>query len=347
MAQATIQVFEHTKEVELTRVMAVTLGKAQRDILQALSVFPYFTSEQLSRYLELNLRYIQDNLKTLTDAKFILPLTPTKQLRVGSLPYVYTLAAKGRKYVASEGLEDALETRTDTNGEEYKTRFRPSEERKKTFTLLHSIAVSEVLLKAKLLTREEPSIALTGYVKERGFEVSPLRVTVSKGGRERVVSLSPDLWLDFELDEYRYCFLIEVNLTPVEQKRWRHKVASYLASLAEYKRRFETDILVVVTFIESPVNFPKGKRTGRTSFENMRFQEEERVRTKRMQDMLRWTERELSARNVPGASDHFLFTTVDLNSASPRDIFLAPLYRTPFSQGSEPLIPLAEEAESG
>ena len=133
MAQATTQVFvKEPGKVDLTPVTPDRIGKGHRDALQALSVFPYFTAEQLARYLSLNLRYTQDNLKTRADNKYVLPLTPTKQLHAGSVPYVYTLASKGRTFVAEEGLEELLETLTNENVE-YRTptRFRPSEERKK------------------------------------------------------------------------------------------------------------------------------------------------------------------------------------------------------------------------
>src|SRR5215204_658649 len=191
MAQATIQVFEHEPQEKLLSIVSPSRVKqAGREIMEALSMFRYLTAEQLSRYLGLSHHYTQVTCQELTAQKFLLALTPTKQLQAGSVPYVYTLAAKGQRFVAEEGLEhieDAVPI--DSEGSGKRRRFRPSEERAKTFTLLHSLAVNEVLIQAKLLEKEDASITLSRFVTEQGFLEHPIEVQTGDNYKRETVSL--------------------------------------------------------------------------------------------------------------------------------------------------------------
>jgi hypothetical protein len=58
----------------------------------------------------------------------------------------------------------------------------------------------------------------------------------------------------------------------------------------------------------------------------------------------RWTEGVLAATNQQAEGDWFFFSSVDLSSASPEDMFLSPVWESAFSTTKTPLIVLAGDA---
>ena len=84
------------------------ISNADEAILRALSRFHYLTATQVSRLIYPNLsdenRYAQRRLKHLVDGKYLLRLRALPAPRYGQAPHVFTLATRGRQYVAALGV---------------------------------------------------------------------------------------------------------------------------------------------------------------------------------------------------------------------------------------------------
>ena len=144
--------------------------------------------------------------------------------------------------------------------------------------------------------------------------------------------------------EYRLC--IEVNLTPVEQKRWRQKVRSYFYCLPAYKARFDTDAIVVAVMVASPIDFPR-RRTDSpaTEEEVLEREREEKRREKRLEDMLHWTELELRELGALHEADLFCFGQITTDSLTPSTLFTDPRFFVPTQEAPDALIPDREMEE--
>jgi protein involved in plasmid replication-relaxation len=129
--------------------------KGAEKILVALAVFGYLTADQITRLLfaPSSLSYVRKLLKHLATGSFVLPLAG----KAMNLPVVYTLSGVGRTYAAALGAAP-------------RKRFRQSEEQEKghnPYFLKHTIAVTDVLIAATLLSQTHPGIALTHLYTER------------------------------------------------------------------------------------------------------------------------------------------------------------------------------------
>src|SRR5215203_4858165 len=102
------------------------IGRPEEIILVAINLFDQLTAEQLSRHLSYSFRYTQSICKTLAEKKYLQRLTLPKRTQGGGVPYVYTLARKGRQYLSTQDAD---------SGVKVKSRYRPSEVRARFHTL--------------------------------------------------------------------------------------------------------------------------------------------------------------------------------------------------------------------
>src|SRR5215212_1223416 len=319
-------------EIELKRqdVKVLSIGRPEVRILEAVNRFDQITAEQLSRYLSYSFRYTQDKCKGLADHSYLQRLTLPKRRPSGGVPYVYTLARRGRQFLYGQGT--ALS----------KQRYRPSEQR----TSLHTLAVNEVLLQVLKLTETDPALSLTEYLAEREFLHDPIKVLLPSEEKEVPVSLIPDLWIHMKQTvgkkTYTYCFCIEVNLTPIEQKRWRRKVSMYLNCQEGYIERLGVDILQVVVLCATPETVLR-KGTGELSdSERQERKHALKVADKTKADYLFWTEKELVRQKRQEVADLFLFTSAPLDKVTALELFYSALFSMPKSKEPVPLIPQEE-----
>src|SRR5215212_2886697 len=178
---------------------ALTIGRPEGRILEAVNVFEQLTAEQLARHLDYSFRYTQGKCKALSDAQYLQRLTLPKRMQAGSVPYVYTLARGGRKH-----LQD-----TEDGTPRVKTRYRPSNEQAR----IHTLAVSEVLLQVMKATERDPSLSLVRHITDRDFHNEPIHVSLREKGKATTAALIPDLWLHIRQSgekTYSYYFCIEV-----------------------------------------------------------------------------------------------------------------------------------------
>ena len=135
---------------------AMHTPKGAEKILFALAEFDYLTAAQVTRlyYAKGSLTYVKAGLKSLVDRGLAVPLGG----RGTRLPCVYTPTGTG--YTVAGTAQELPQAR----------RIRPTEEAAKAanlYFLKHTIAVTDVLIAAKLLSQTVPGIRLNRMYLER------------------------------------------------------------------------------------------------------------------------------------------------------------------------------------
>jgi hypothetical protein len=212
------------QEKRRRRPKGASLTVAQK-LLSALALLDYATRDQLARLLamESSRTYIRETLSNLTAAGLVLCLAGSTV----TMPHVYTPTRRGREYA------------TRLLGTPTTKRFRPSEERDKArneFFLKHTLAVTDVLIAARLLSQRTPGITVNRIYTERALR-RKIAVTLHNTAHTRTISVEPDASLDFFIAEtwknppetWQDFVHIEVyrNLPPQEW-RFKQKVTGYL-----------------------------------------------------------------------------------------------------------------------
>jgi hypothetical protein len=286
--------------------------KGAEKILIALAVFGYLTARQITKllYALSSLAYVQKELKDLVDSGFALALPR----RFVNMPAVYTLTGKGHTYTTALGMPQ-------------RKRVRPTEEREKArnvFFIQHTMAVTDVLISARLLSQTHPGIMLTRMyteqeLKRKIYVALPVR---TEGGltQYRTICIEPDATCEFTIQgTVQDFFHIEVyrNLPPAEW-RFKQKIAGYVASLdsGQHEALFHTPALSIAVFAAS----------------------------EQMAETLKcWTEEALQEIERPEEGEIFFFGSVNPATASPEEMFLAPSWEQAFGTTKTPLLMLEEE----
>lgn len=281
---------------------SIIIGEPDIAILTALNRFHYLTAAQASRLLYPNLndqnRHSQRRLKRLVDQGLVLRLGSLPQPRFGAAPHVFTLARKGRQYVAGLGMETPAY-------------FRPSEEDAKAFNrpyMQHTLAAVDVLIAAELLCKQH-SVTCPKLYCERELKRSPLKIDLSPApgspvAATRKVAVIPDGWFQLaDKDSPPVSIALELDRGTEEQKFWRRKVAALVEwANGPYRKGFETDNLTVAVVTPSVM---------------------------RRDQLRRWTVRELESRGLTEDEGIFVFTCADPVQTSPWSFFFDPLWYLP------------------
>jgi hypothetical protein len=294
-------------------------------LLIALAAFDYLTPSQAARLLgkETSLTYIRETFRVLAAEKLVFCLAGP----VVTMPRVYTLTAKGREYAG------ALWKPTPGR------RVRPSEEHDKMhnpYFLRHTVAVTDVLIAARLLAKSTPGITLARMYTERALKrkisvVIPRESANGHGPTARQICLEPDAGVLFRITEswhnppetWEDFFFIEVyrNLPP-QAWRFQQKIHGYIAAVdtGRHEALFHTPALsiAVITTAES-----------------------EQMAT----TLKRWTEATLGEIGRPEEGERFFFCNLDTATTSPEELFLSPVWESACGTTKTPLLMLEEQSE--
>lgn len=283
------------------------LGPADVAILDALLRFHYLTSPQVTRllYSPGSASLVRSRMKRLVDQRLVETVYLHSQAHGGSAPLVYTLARKGLNALADVGRD-------------IPTRFRPSEKQLSDYVLRHTLGVNDVLIGLQLVAAQHPGLRLAQLVHERDLKRQPAKVTLPNG---ETLGYSADGWCDLHVARdgqwYRLPLLLELDRATEHVSKWRRKVASILAyTNGPYEQQLGTRSLTVAV-VAAPGD-------GTTA-------------AKRQQDLLRWTEAELTERGEQGEADLFRFASLPPDT-DPRDLFRTPCWQRPFASQLLPLI---------
>jgi hypothetical protein len=285
--------------------------KGYAAILTALFEFEYLTAAQVTRllYASGSLTYSKAKLKALVDSGLALSIGG----RGTNLPLIYTLNGKGRT------LASAL------SGEQPR-RFRATEAREKQVNLTfmqHTLAVNDVLIGARLLSKTRPDIVLTRLYREpelrrRIYVDVPNKICiepdgschflVTEQGQER-----PQTWEDF--------FFIEVYRTlPPVKSHFKQKIQGYVnyVDTGQHEALFQTSVLSIAVC----------------------------ATTGQITALLKsWTEEALQEIGRAADGDWFFFRSLNTATATPEELFLAPVWEQAFGTAKTPLLVLAEETK--
>jgi hypothetical protein len=277
---------------------------AQQKIISDLAEFHYLTVSQLvalEEYKESSRSYVYKQINELVAEDLVLTL-PQQTV---TQPRVYTLTAKGRKYASLLG--KAL----------YK-RFRRGEEQERgenLYFVAHTIAVTDVLIAARLLAKTVPAIRLNRMLTERELKRT-MYVTVQARTGERRICIEPDGALDFIVkDTWRdFCYL-EVYRHHLNETRFQHKIQGYVTALITglHEQLFQTSAMAVAIIATTD------KLAG---------------------TLKQWTEEALAAMDRTDAGERFFFSSLNTATASPEELFLSPVWEQAFSTTKTPLLVL-------
>jgi hypothetical protein len=287
-----------------------TMRKAGERIISALSEFDYLTPAQITQllYAPSSLTHVYEQMKSLVAEGYVLTLGG-RAVNLPLIYLIYTLSGKGRHYASMLGA---------TKGK----RFRPSEEKDKGhnhYFLKHTLAVTDVLIAAHLLSERVPAIRLTRLYTERELRQ---KIYIPLAGKS--VCLEPDAGLLFRITEAWHAppqtwedfFHIEVyrNLPPQEW-RFKQKIAGYVTYVdnGHHEALFHTPALSIAVI----------------------------AATEQMTTTLkRWTEEVLTQMERQPEGEWFFFCSVDPASASPEGLYLFLVWEQAFSDVKTPLLVL-------
>ena len=275
--------------------------KGVEKILLSLAEFDYLTASQITKllYAPSSHAYVRKQLNFLAGTGFVLTLTG----RSMTMPRVYTLTETGYTYTAALGMPKSK-------------RVRPIEEQEKAHNLYfieHTIAVTDVLIAAQLLSQTVPGIRLTRMYTERELK---RKIYVEVPER---VCLEPDASVQFTVAEtWEDFYHIEVYRTHLSERRFKHKIRSYVAYITSttHETLFHTPVLAIAAF-SAPAQLAETLQS--------------------------WTEQVLHACQQEALGEQFFFGSVDPATASPTELFLSPVWQQACGTGKTPLLVLAED----
>jgi hypothetical protein len=224
-------------------------------------------------------------------------------------PLIYTPTTTGYTYAAALGVA-------------HPRRVKPVAQRDKannTLFLQHTVAISDVLIAAKLLAKTHPAIELSRLYTERSLKrkitvtlpdaqtryIEPdasCEFTVTETWHE-----TPQTWQDFvHIEVYRHL--------PLEL-RFKQKVMGYVASVdtGTHEALFQTQALSIAVFCATDYQ----------------------TRTLR-----KWTEEALTEMNCPEEGERFFFRGITVANASPEELFLTPDWQQAFGETKTSLLVL-------
>jgi hypothetical protein len=294
----------------------LALSVRDESILQALAAYQFLTAEQLAvlRYRPGSLAYARSALRLLA-LKGCASRRRYPEVGPGGSPWVYTLTRAGVRHLASGGYSHLVAS------------FHPPVEKEYSHLFLrHSLAITDVLIAATILTRRLPDLELAEIRHERTLRQRPVRVAVHDPGGSAVwsghtVAVIPDAWLDWRFKKtLRLCVALEVDRGTEGPTAFQRKLSALLAfSRGPYQRAFHASSLTVA--IATTAGAQRAAR------------------------LIRWCEEILRELRAEHESDLFLVATLPPTrhgyGVDPSTLFLKPIWRRPFHATPLPLFDLA------
>jgi hypothetical protein len=281
------------------------VGSAQEKILASLGEFSYLTLDQIIalHYKQASRSYVRKEVKSLIAAGLALAL-PRQTV---TQPRLFTLTGEGQRVVSHFGFVPPK-------------RVRRSDEQEKghnSYFVQHTIAITDVLIRAKLLSHLIPGIALHRLYGERELKrkiyVAPLGQDTL---RQRPLCLEPDASLHFvtagNIDDF---FHVEIYRTHMREQRFKRKIRCYVAYINStlHQQLFHTPALAIAFFCQT---------------------------SQLAETLKQWTEEVLHDVGQEHVGERFFFRQIATGNTSPIEMYLAPVWEQPLSDTKTPLLML-------
>ena len=278
-------------------------------ILQAAYTYRFITLAQLTRlyFSPRSINHVGEYTKRLAEDGFLARF-PVPSISRGNHEFVYTLATKGMKYMA-------------TLGQDIAQAYPPGMPPPSYQHINHTLAVNDVLIAATLLAQQHPAIELRNVQSEWMLKRTPLSVTLTSGKGQEKLTVIADGWLDirFRLRNHTYqtAIWLEVDRGTEEQPQFRRRVRGLYAVIASKvcQQQFGA-ASPVIAFLTT---------AGNTRCNTMRA----------------WVEQELTALQKQDDAEAFLLGTLPQDAVDPEALFLLSGCTTPFLSSLCPIVDLS------
>jgi hypothetical protein len=175
------------------------------------------------------------------------------------------------------------------------------------YILDHTLTINEVLIKAHLLEQTTADVELLEWQHDRNLRTW-----------RPILSVVPDGFLHFAVatpgGRHSFPVLLEVDMGTMDRRRWQEKIKRYLRFFTgEFQTVFHTDAATVAVIVSDT--------------------------ERRVTDLRRWTELELTRSNTQASGDIFYFTRLT-DQVSPEGLFLTPRFQVAFRAAKDALLPI-------
>ncbi len=271
-------------------------------VLRLLTRLYALRNDQICRrfYAGASIEHVREITASLVKRGYLQADTQPKKIAVGRSPVYFRLTTKASQYLADNGADIAIPKR----GSDPAPGF---------LFLDHLFSLNDFFIDLELLTERVAGVRIEEFRHERELKREPDSVVIRNGKEDISVRYHADGWVKLFVGEHEHCIALELDRGTEEQKRWRHKVRMILAwARGPYLTRFSPDFLTVAV-----VAVPG---------------------TKRMGDLLHWTELELRLANREDDGQLFLFTDRDPGQIDPIDLAAEPVWIEPFTRMTHSLL---------
>jgi hypothetical protein len=204
------------------------LTKRHEEILKAIHFYRYMTAQDAARlfYSPSSLTHVREILASLSATQYLYRFQMPHS-RQGNTEKIYTLASRGRDYLARE---------TGVSPDWY---FRPSKIKNLGYgQIIHNLALTRFCVAAAAWAAKQPDFKLTQTRICYELARTPATVEISKEGKTGTFKVIPDAWLLFErlkegAHEHYFPVLLEID----RGMEYQHKFKQHLRSRIEFIKK--------------------------------------------------------------------------------------------------------------
>jgi Replication-relaxation len=292
-------------------------------ILRSIYDFHFVTTQQLVRlhYSKSSHNYVRERLKGLVEAEYLMTFPAPRTSLAGKSALVYQLTVKAIRYLQQAGY--------DANDR----RLRPSERPIGDQFTLHTLAINDVLIAARLLDQAEDDISTAAMRHERDLKrTASAHIPTGKDDpSDEKTYVIPDAWVEFRLGKaggkrMQRPVWLEIDRSSENIRSFKRKIRGIVGyyEAGHYERIFGTKHISVAVAVVQTI---EGSVHGAGS--------------KRIKDVTRWIEEELRELGEPGWNSVFYIGPLeDGNELDAIDFFLSPRWHVPFHDSPISLLDL-------
>lgn len=298
------------QERELAKPLMDPLAtKPGREILSSFARYHYLTGRQVTRllYSPGSRKFALHNLKLLTDAgylqmaNYLIKNPPTQ-----SPERVWSLTSLGRRALEGLGIRPTHRIHLDP--------------RRMQWFMDHTEAINDCLIAVERYSRETEGVELSALAHEQDLQRRAVKVTLPDGNKTNV-TMDGFAVLRIPAERVEVPIGLEVDRgTEDRLDKWLPKINALMAMMAgPYQEAFGYSSLTIAVYVRS-IKKPT---------------------VYRVNDLLKWTEDELTKQRRRSWGSFFLFSGIDPRECTPEQWVTTPHWVSPFDRTPRPLLEVA------